>query len=289
MLEPFTVPGFQRGFLEVLVLAVGAGLVGTWIVLRGLAFFAHAVGTATFPGLVLAAGVGFPAALGAGVTGGLVALLVGLLARRERQDYDAVTGLVLVGALAAGIVLASDVFDSAGNVGALLFGSLLLIDDGDVLLAVVASLVALVLARLLGQRWLVTGFDPSSAPALGVRTALPDVALLGVIALLAVSALSALGSLLATALLVVPAATTRLLCTRLGVWQAATVALVAAEGVAGLWLSIQLNAPPGAGVAVLTGGVFLVVVLARGALRRAPWAPLEEAAPAVPLVAGAPR
>ncbi len=263
VLEPFTIPGFQRGFLEVIVLAAGAGVIGTWIVLRGLTFFAHAVGTATFPGLVLAAGLGLPAAVGAGVTGGLVALLVGLLARRDRGDYDAVTALVLVGALAAGIVLASDVFDSAGNVESLLFGSLLLVDRADVLLAAVASVVAVGLGRLLGQRWLVTGFDPLAAPAMGVRSALPDVALLGVIALLAVSALSAVGSLLATALLVVPAATTRLLCVRLRTWQLATVALVLVEGTAGLWLSVQLNSPPGAAIAVLTSGIFAVVALAR--------------------------
>ncbi len=268
VLEPFSIPGFQRGFLEVIVLAAGAGVIGTWIVLRGLTFFAHAVGTATFPGLVLAAGLGLPAALGAGVTGGLVALLVGLLARRDPGDYDAVTALVLVGALAAGIVLASDVFDSAGNVESLLFGSLLLIDRGDVLLAVVASVVATGLGRLLGRRWLVTGFDPLTAPARGVRSAVPDVALLGVIALLAVSALSALGSLLATALLVVPAATTRLLCVRLRSWQLATIGLVLVEGTLGLWLSVQLNSPPGAAIAVLTSGVFGVVALARPLLLR---------------------
>ena len=65
MLEPFSLPFVQRGLLEVLALAIAAGLLGTWIVLRGLAFYAHAVGTAAFPGLVLADGLGFPAPLGA--------------------------------------------------------------------------------------------------------------------------------------------------------------------------------------------------------------------------------
>ena len=104
-----------------------------------------------------------------------------------------------------------------------------------------------------------TGFDREGARALGARSVLPDVALLGVIALLAVSALATLGSLLATALLVVPAATTRLLCTRLRTWQLATVALVAVEGTAGLWLAFLTNAPPGAAIAVLSGTVFAVV------------------------------
>ena len=65
LLEPFQLPFVQRGLIEVLILAVPAGLLGTWIVLRGLAFFSHAVGTAAFPGLVLADGLGFAAPLGA--------------------------------------------------------------------------------------------------------------------------------------------------------------------------------------------------------------------------------
>lgn len=264
MLDPFTLPFFQRGVAEVLVLAVGAGVVGTWIVLRGLAFFAHAVGTATFPGLVLAQGLGIAGALGAGATGAVVAVGVGLLARRGGEgEHDALTALVLVAALATGVVLASDVFAASGNVESLLFGSLLVVGGADIALAAVASAVALVLALVLEQRWLVTGFDPGSARALGARSVLPDVALLGVIALLAVSALATLGSLLATALLVVPAATTRLVCTRLRPWQLATVALVALEGVVGLWLALQANAPPGAAIAVLSGTVFAGVAVAR--------------------------
>ncbi len=262
MLDPFSLPFFQRGLVEVLVLSVGAGVIGTWIVLRGFAFFAHAVGTATFPGLVLADGLGIAATLGAAVTGGLVAGGVALLARRQNQNHDTLTGLVLVGALATGVVLASDVFEASGNVESLLFGSLLLVDHGDIALAAGASATAVALSAVLEQRWLVAGFDPGSARALGVRAALTDAALLGVIALLAVSALATLGSLLATALLVVPAATTRLLCTRLRSWQLATVLLVAAEGTGGLWLALQANAPPGAAIAVLSGTVFAITALA---------------------------
>ena len=93
--------------------------------------------------------------------------------------------------------------------------------------------------------------------------------LLALVALVAVAALSTLGALLATALLVVPAATTRLVCSRLRPWQLATVALVAVEGVAGLWLSVELDAPPGPAIAVLAGGVFAAVAAGR-VLGRAP-------------------
>jgi ABC-type Zn uptake system ZnuABC Zn-binding protein ZnuA/ABC-type Mn2+/Zn2+ transport system permease subunit len=269
VLEPFSLPFVQRGMVEVLILAIGAGLIGTWIVLRGLAFYAHAVGTAAFPGLVLADGLGFGALLGAGGTAALVALGVGLLARREgaADRHDSLTALVLVAALALGVILASDVFHSGANVETLLFGSLLLVDGGDIAFAAIATAIVLAGAFVLEQRWLAAGFDPSSARGLGARSALPDGVLLALVALVAVAALSTLGALLATAILVVPAATTRLVVTRVRSWQLATVALVAAEGVAGLWLSVQTNSPPGAAIAVLAGGVFAVVAVARAALQ----------------------
>jgi ABC-type Zn uptake system ZnuABC Zn-binding protein ZnuA/ABC-type Mn2+/Zn2+ transport system permease subunit len=289
MLEPFQLPFVQRGMVEVLVLAVGAGLIGTWIVLRGLAFYAHAVGTAAFPGLVLADGLGFGALLGAGGTAALVALGVGLLARREgaRDRYDSLTALVLVAALALGVILASDVFHSGGNVETLLFGSLLLVDSGDIAFAAASTVIVLAGAFVLEQRWLAAGFDPGSARGLGARSALPDGVLLALVALVAVAALSTLGALLATAILVVPAATTRLVFTRLRSWQLATVALVAAEGIAGLWLSVQTNAPPGAAIAVLAGGVFALVALARVTARhRRPAGALAAAALLAALAAG---
>jgi ABC-type Zn uptake system ZnuABC Zn-binding protein ZnuA/ABC-type Mn2+/Zn2+ transport system permease subunit len=272
MLEPFQLPFVQHGIVEVLILAVAGGLIGTWIVLRGLAFYAHAVGTAAFPGLVLADGLGFAAVLGAGATAAVVAIAVGLLARREgaRDRYDSLTALVLVAALAVGVILASDVFHSAGSVETLLFGSLLLVDGGDYAFAAVSAVIVVAGGFVLEQRWLATGFDPGSARALGARSALPDIALLALVALVAVAALSTLGALLATALLVVPAATTRLVCSRLRPWQLATVALVAVEGVAGLWLSVQVNAPPGPAIAVLSGAVFAAVAAGRVLAARRP-------------------
>jgi ABC-type Zn uptake system ZnuABC Zn-binding protein ZnuA/ABC-type Mn2+/Zn2+ transport system permease subunit len=193
----------------------------------------------------------------------LFAVAVGRLAARDREGYDSLTALVLVGALAAGVILASDVFASGSQVESLLFGSLLLVDDGDVALAAGASAAALAATLALGPRWLAIGFDPGAAREMGVRSALPDVLLLGLVALTAVAALTVVGALLATALLVVPAATTRLWVRRLPTWQISTIVLVAVEGVCGLWLSVQANAPPGATIAVVSGGAFALAALAR--------------------------
>src|SRR4029079_1913142 len=112
MLEPFTLPFVQRGLVEVVALALAAGLLGTWIVLRGLAFYSHAVGTAAFPGLVLADGLAFPAGLGDCAAALVCAVGVERLGRTPRSGHDSLTALVLVAALALGVILASDVFHS---------------------------------------------------------------------------------------------------------------------------------------------------------------------------------
>src|ERR671924_278037 len=257
MFAPFHYAFVQRGLVEALLLSIPAGILGTWIVLRGLAFFSHAVGTAAFPGLVVAAGLGWPAPAGAALAATAYTFGVEGLASRRESDRETLTGLTLVGALALGVVLASDVFHSGANVETLLFGSLLLVGSSDVRLAAIAAAVTVLLSATLGRRWLAVGFERETARGLGVRSALVDGALLAV------------GALLVAALFVVPAATTRLWCRRLPAWQVASVGLAAAEAVAGLWLSVEVNAPPGPAIAVLAGGVFVALALARLARPRA--------------------
>ncbi len=277
MLEPFQLPFVQRGLIEVLILAVPAGLLGTWIVLRGLAFFSHAVGTAAFPGLVLADGLGFAAPLGAFGAAVLFTAGASLLGRRDEEGRDSAVAIVLVGCLAAGVILASDVFGSGANVETLLFGSLLLVDGGDIALAAVAAGATLVASLLFGHRWLAAGFDPGAAGALGAGGRGLDIALLGLIALATTAALSVVGALLVAALFVVPALTVRLFVERMRPWQLASVALVALEGTVGLWLSVKTDAPPGGTIAVVSGAVFGLAAGAR-ALARAPRAPALAAA-----------
>ena len=254
MFDPFALPFFQRGIIEILLLASVAGLLGVWIVLRGLAFYAHAVGTAAVPGLVLADGLGFSAIFGAFGAALVMAALIALLLRRRSVGGDSATALVLAGALALGVILASDVFGSQGSVDRLLFGSLLAIGTPELILAAVAALAAAVATAIFGPRWLAAGFTDRSGNS--------DALLIGLIAIAAVAALAAVGALLATAILVVPAATTRLIIKRLPLWQLTTAALAAAEGVIGMTLAYQLNVPPGAAIAVLAGIVFSLVAIA---------------------------
>src|SRR4051794_12815730 len=263
MFEDFALPFVQRGLWEVLLLAVPAGLLGTWIVLRGMAFYAHATGTAAFPGLVVADGVGFAAPLGAAGAAAVFAVAVVALGGRRRTDGDSLVALVLVGCLATGVLLASDVYGSGARVDTLLFGSLLTISDGDLALAAVAGVLAAVASVVLGERWLARGFDEDAARTLGLRSRAPDFVLAALIAFAVVASLAAIGALLVTALFVVPAATARLVTGRLRTWQWASIGLAAVEGAGGLWLAVETNAPPGAAIAVVAGGGFVIAALPR--------------------------
>jgi ABC-type Zn uptake system ZnuABC Zn-binding protein ZnuA/ABC-type Mn2+/Zn2+ transport system permease subunit len=286
LFEPFQLPYVQRGLIEVLILALGAGVLGTWIVLRGLAFFSHAVGTAAFPGLVLADGLGFSASLGAFGIAALFTVALWALARRRGPAYDSLTALVLVGCLAAGVILASDVFHSGSNVEQLLFGSLLLVDGADIRLAIGATAVALIGSLLLGSRWLAAGFDELGEPATRGRGGWLELMLLGLIALATTAALTVIGALLVAALFVAPAATVRLFANRMRSWQIWSVLLAAAEGTIGLWLSVKTNAPPGATIATLSGAVFALAAIARAIASRTRTVAVAGALGAVLLVAG---
>ncbi|HUR85398.1 MAG TPA: metal ABC transporter permease [Solirubrobacteraceae bacterium] len=267
--DPLSAPFMQRAVLAVLLLAVAGGLLGTWIVLRRLAFFAHAAGTATFPGLVVAGPWGLAAPIAAlGAALGFAGLLA-RVTRRGATGADAATGLLLTAALALGAVLASDVYDSGAGVDRLLFGTLLGLGDGDLWLAGAVAAAAIVTTAALARTWLATGFDPAGAPALGVPAQRGDWILLALLAVTVVAVLPAVGALLVSTLLVVPAATARLLTSSLRALLAAAVALAAAEGFAGLLLAYHLDLPPGPAIAIVGGGAFALAALASApALRR---------------------
>jgi len=262
LLEPFE-PRFMRlALAEVALLSVLAGVLGTHIVLRRLAFFTHGAGTAAFPGLVAAGPLGVPPALAALAAGSAFAAGFEPLTRRARLGSDAATALLLVGALGLGAALASDVFESPAGVDRLLFGSLLAVSEADLVASAAVVALALAAQARAGRAWLAAGFDGRSA-ALGLSTVWPDRLLTAMIALAVVVTLDAVGALLVSAVLVSPAATARLLAGRVGGLRRIAVTLALAEGVAGLWIAYQLDAPPGPVIAVIGGSGFALVALSR--------------------------
>jgi ABC-type Mn2+/Zn2+ transport system permease subunit len=260
-------PFLRDALFEVLLLAAAGGLLSAWIVLRRLAFFSHAVGSATFPGLVVADASGFSPmlaglAVALGYAGG-----VERAGRAGREPSEA-TALLLVAALAGGVVLASDVFESGAAVDRLLFGTLLGLDPLD--LALSAATVVLVGAAsvTLGPTWAAIAFDPDAAPALGLPARRADFVLLALVAVAAVAAIPAVGALLVAAIYVLPGAAARLITRTIPARLAWSVALARAEGLAGLYAAYWLDLPPGPPVAVLGAAVYAVLALGTGLARR---------------------
>ena len=266
-LDLVDLPFMRTAALEVLLLAAAGGLLGAWIVLRRLAFFAHAVGGATFPGLVLADATGLRP---------IVAALAVALAyaggvhragsRAGGRTADAVTGLLLVAALALGVILASDVFESGARVDRLLFGTLLGLDGGDLVAAGVAAGLAVLATLLLGPAWLASGFDREGARTLGAPVGTADAMLLAIVAVAVVTALPAVGALLTTALFIVPAATARLVARSVPGLLVGSVLLAALEGLVGIYVALWADVPPGAAIAVLGAALYGCVAVTRAGL-----------------------
>ena len=178
------------------------------------------------------------------------------LSRSRRLDPGAATGLLLVAALATGVILASDVYESPAGVEQLLFGTLVGLSERDVALTALAVVAALLAHGAMHRAWLATGFDPGSARALGVRTALADRVLLAAVAVAVVVSLDAVGALLVAVVLVVPAATVRLVAHDIRRLQAGTFGLALAEGLTALVIADSLDIGAGPVMAVLGGAVF---------------------------------
>lgn len=271
--EPFSQAIMQRALAEIAILGLVGGVLGCWIVLAELSYGAESLAHGMFPGLVVAALVGLPLALG-GVAGIVVAALaVALAGRVPGVGRDNAVAVVVTTLFGLGVLLALSPAVPAG-IQALLFGDILGTSDGDLLLGAALAAVVLVALRLLHWRLLAVGFDRSSARSVGVSPALADAALLTLLALAVLVAVQALGNLLVVAVLVAPAAAARLLTRRMVPMMVAAVAIAVVAGVAGLYLSYYARIAAGAAVA---GVMVAAYLLARGGLllaglrgRRAP-------------------
>jgi ABC-type Mn2+/Zn2+ transport system permease subunit len=256
-------PFLREALVEVVLLAAAGGLLSAWVVLRRLAFFTHATGSATFPGLVVADASGVSpliagVAVALGYAGG-----VERAGRAAREPSEA-TALLLVAALAGGVVLASDVFESGAAVDRLLFGTLLGLETADLALSAATVALALVASLALGRTWAAIAFDPDTASALGLPAARADFLLLALVAVAVVAAIPAVGALLVAAIYVLPAAAARLVARSIPALLAWSLAIALAEGLVGLYAAYWLDLPPGPPVAVLGALTYAGLALGTG-------------------------
>jgi ABC-type Mn2+/Zn2+ transport system permease subunit len=270
--DPWTQQIMRRAFAEVVLLAVTGGALGCWIVVHNLSYSAESLAHALLPGLVLAALLGLPLLLGGAVGIIVAALVVALAGRAPEVGRDTAVAVVITGLFGLGVLLALSP-DTPPGLQGLLFGDVLGVADGDLLLSTGLAAVVLVALWILHGRLLVVGFDRLSAPGLGVGATFVDAALLGLLAVALLVAVQGLGNLLVVAVLIAPAASARMLCRRMAPMIVLSIAVAVAAGLGGLYLSYYAKTAAGASIAAVLVLVYLVVALERGArdtwLRRA--------------------
>jgi ABC-type Mn2+/Zn2+ transport system permease subunit len=258
--DPWTQPILLRAFAEITLIGIAGGVLGCWVIHYGLSYGAESLAHGLFPGLVAAALLGFPLLLGA--AGGVLAaaLAVALAGRVRGLGRDTPVAVVITTLFGLGVMLALSAGTPPG-LQSLLFGDVLGLTDGDLLLAggLAAALVGGL--ALLHPRLLAVGFDRSGARTLGVSPAVADGLLLGALAVAILIAVQGLGNLLVVALLVGPAATARLLTRRMVPMMALAAGLGTAAGIAGLYASYHLDTAAGASIAAVTVLLYASVAL----------------------------
>jgi len=257
--EPFAYAFMVRGLAAALIVGVACPVVGTYMVLRGMAFLGDALAHIILPGVVIAFLIGWPLSVGALVVGVAAALGIGALTRRGALREDAAIGVVLAGAFALGIALLSAQRGYAVDLSHILFGNLLGVSQTD--LWQMAGLAGLVLLGVFAfyKEFLVLSFDPVLATTLRLPVGFLHNLLLVLIALVIVASIQAVGVALVLAMLVTPASAASLLTRRLPVMMLLAAGFGAIGAVLGLYLAYYLNIASGPAIVLVETAIFLVV------------------------------
>jgi manganese/iron transport system permease protein/iron/zinc/copper transport system permease protein len=261
LLEPFRF-GFFRHGIVVATLAGGlCGLVGVYVVLRGMSYIGHGLSHAIFGGAAAAAVINFNFYLGAGLWGLASALMIGRVTRRRIIGSDAAIGVITTASFALGLVLFGFFGVARKSVDAVLFGSILGVSVGDVWVVAVVALLAAAVVFLRYRALLFVTFDPEVAEASGVNTARMDALLMLMLATSILVTMKVIGVVLIAAMLVIPPVVARMLTVRFARMLWLSVAIGAACGAVGMYLSYHLDVSSGATI-VLVGGILFGVVFA---------------------------
>ena len=260
--DPLQFEFMRRALVAVVLTGIASGVLGSYVVLRGLAFIGDALTHAVFPGIVVAVAIGRSILLGALVVGLITAVGIATISRGRRVTEDTAIGILFAAMFALGVVLVSTLATYQRDVADLLFGQILAVSRSDLVLAGATTVVAVAATLLLNKELSLIGFDRDMAQAMRYPVFVLDLVLLGLITLAIVVSLQAIGNILVLAMLVTPAATARLVTHRLATMQTLSAALGVAAGVIGLYISFWWNVASGGAVVLTTTAIFFMVFAA---------------------------
>lgn len=243
-----------KALLVAVACSVVAGVIGSHVVLRGMAFVGDAVAHSVFPGLAVAFLMQGSLVLGGLVAGLVTTVIVAVVSQNRRLKEDSVIGIFFAGAFALGIIIISRAPGHAGSLHQFLFGSITGITDADLWLVLGGGLAVLVVERLIRKELVAVGLDRESARAMRLPVFWLDLALYVLVTLVVVLSVQTIGNILVLALLITPAATARLLTDKLVTMMVLAPLIGGASAVVGLYLSWAVDLPAG-GTIVLVATV----------------------------------
>src|SRR5918997_274379 len=263
--EPWRPELMRLAFAEAVLAGVACAVLGCFVLVRRLAFLGESISHTVVLGAALALAVGLPLGVGgvaiALATGGLT----GVIASDRRFTPDGATGVLLPPLFGAGVTMLA-LTGGARRLEGLLFGSILGVEPGEVVLAGGLVIAVALVAWFAGTELVLASFDRATAEAVGVRVALLDAVLLALLALTVVMALRAVGGVLLAGLLLGPPLAARLVCRTFERMLAVAAVLAAVAGVAGLYLSWHLEVGAGPAIVLVVAAVVAVIAGARGVL-----------------------
>ena len=270
VLEPLAFPFFVRALLASATVGLVCAVVGSYMVLRGLAFMGDALSHSAFPGVVAAYLLKAPFYVGAAIAAVGTALAIGWVTRRGNLRGDTAIGVLFAGMFALGIFLFSLIPNYVGDLFGFLFGEVLGIGVTDLIALSILAVLVLGTVAFLWKELLYSTFDPLGAAASGLPVIRLDYLFLALIALTIVISLQAVGIILVVAMLVTPAATGQLVARSFGRLVAVAVVVGVASPIVGLYLSYWINAASGATIVLVESAIFAIVLIGRrlGTLER---------------------
>lgn len=263
LIDPFASGFTQRAAITCVLIGILAPTVGTWIVLRRLAYLGDAMSHATVGGVAIAFAIGGASsivvgALGAGV---VMALLLAVLSANRRLGQDAAIGVIESAMFAIGIIIISRL-ETSREMTHILFGNLLTVQRGDVWLNLGLTIVGVVTVAVLFGDLRMSTFDAAHASQVGVRVQAVQVVLLVLLAVTVVISLRTVGSLMSVAMLVTPAATARLMTDDVRSMTLVGGAIGVVTSLIGFIAAYHLDASPGAVIALTAAVAFAIVYAA---------------------------
>ncbi|MFI1714543.1 anchored repeat-type ABC transporter permease subunit [Streptomyces litmocidini] len=287
LLGPWELPFMQRAFAVAAVVGLVCGVVGVFVVLRGMAFIGDAVAHSAFPGVALAYALEGNLLLGGAAAGITTAVLIAFVSQNRRLREDTVIGVFFAFAFGLGIVLVSTRDSWTTDLSSFLFGQVLAVGPEDVWTVAGLGAVLVTVVLLLRKELVAVTLDRETARAAGLPVFRLDLLLYIVVTTTIVMSLEAVGNVLVLALLITPAATARMLTDRLGVMTVLASGTGCAGTLGGLYVSYAYDLAAGGSIVVVLTGLFALTwclaprhgLLARARRRAAPAAlPVPEAA-----------